>query len=218
MKSVIFIATLAVVGSFFSALLGLIFVPNSFFSRFKYSHPSESGRSPGYSRLPAYSGLSERGGIAKDSRQEKYRLPEIELSREERLFCDVLVKAVGDSGVVFSKVPVANVLAPSEGFGRSRSGSAPREIPGRHFDFVVCAADGSATKLAIEFDEDSPASVGQAKKAELLDNMCQSAGLPLLRIKPARGYAIGNVRERLAAALADSGAARANFDSGALLR
>jgi hypothetical protein len=192
MSSVIFIAVLAVVGSFFTALLGFLVVPRSASKRF------------GFSRFHAYDPAPQYGRSPEIIRQAQISFPETELSREERLFRDVLVKAVGDTGIVFAKVPVTNVVTPVEGQGWQKLLGASNEISDVNFDFVVCAADGSATKLVIELDEAVQASSRQPKRDQLLNSMCASAGLPFLKVRAARGYAIGNLRERLAGALAAS--------------
>ena len=86
-----------------------------------------------------------------------------------------------------------------------------------HFDFVVCAADGSAAKLVIELEGAPQASALQSKRNQLLNRMCTSAGLPFLKVPAARGYAIGNLRERLAGTLAASTAISAETPSGLVL-
>ena len=132
------------------------------------------------------------------------------LTKAERLFCNVLEKAVGDTGVIFAKVPVANVLASAEEQGQQKR-VASDELADECFDFVVCLADGSATKLAIQLCDAANASPNQQALDQSLLNACESAGLPLLRVRAARGYAIGNLKEQLSAVLpVSAGAPAAN--------
>jgi hypothetical protein len=176
MNSAIFMVTLAVAGTFFTGLASFLIVPLS------------------ASRRPEYSGSRQ------DERSTGSFYPATDLSKEKRLFGDVLERAVGKEAVVFTQVPVANVLARAE--GRRRWSDAFNRISGMYFDFVVCAADGSATKFAIQLEDSSQRSRKQLKRDQLLTAACESAALPLVRIRAARGYAIGNIRERLAESLA----------------
>ena len=187
MSSAIFIATLAVVGSFFSSLLAFLVLPQSASRR---SKGAASGN---------FAGKSQHQPSKIVTLSPEINRPELELSKQERLFHDVLVKTVGGMAVVFAKVPVANVLAPAQG-GQSWQGLF-NKVSDMHFDFVVCAADGSAAKFAIQLEDPSNRSSSQQKRDQLLSSACESAGLPLIRIRAARGYAVGFVRERLAAAL-----------------
>ena len=201
MTSAISIPILAVVGSFFSALLGFLFVPRSPSRKFLHSRWSKYHRSPEYSRLPTYHGSPEYTDSSTDVPLTKYCRPQIVLTKAERLFCNVLEKAVGDTGVIFAKVPVANVLASAEEQGQQQKRIAEDELADECFDFVVCLADGSATKLAIQLCDAANASPNQQALDQSLLNACESAGLPLLRVRAARGYAIGNLKEQLSAVL-----------------
>lgn len=205
MSSAISIPILAVVGSFFSALLGLLFVPYSPSRKSIYRRLSKYHRSPEYSRLPTYPGSPEYPHSSEEIPLAKYCRPQIALTKAEQLFCNVLEKAVGDTGVIFAKVPVANVLAPAQ-----KQGSvASDELSDEYFDFVICAADGSATKLAIQLCDAENALTNKQSRDQCLLNACESAGLPLLRVRAARGYAIGNLKEQLAAVLPVSNVASA---------
>lgn len=209
MTSAISIPILAVVGSFFTALLGFLFVPQSPSRKFIFRRLQKYQRPPEYSRLPTYHGSPEYTATAKDVPLAKYCPPQIVLTKAERLFCNVLEKALGDTGVIFAKVPVVNVLAPAEEHGQQRLRVANDEMSDECFDFVICAADGSATKLAIQLHDAANASADQQARDQFLLNACESAGLPLLQVRAARGYAIGNLKEQLAAVLPVSAVASA---------
>lgn len=60
------------------------------------------------------------------------------LTPAERSFYGVLISAVGDSALVFSKVRVADVLKPQKGLDRSNWQRAFNRISSKHFDFVLC--------------------------------------------------------------------------------
>jgi len=201
MTSAISIPILAVVGSFFSALLGFLFVPHSPSRNFIYRRLQKYHRQPEYSRLPTCHRSPGYIATSRDIPLAKYCPPQITLTKAERLFCNVLEKALGDTGVIFAKVPVVNVLTPAAEHGQQGLRVANDELSDEHFDFVVCAADGSATKLAIQLYDAANASASQQACDQFLLNACESAGLPLLQVRAARGYAIGNLKEQLAAVL-----------------
>ena len=134
----------------------------------------------------------------------KYRLrkPTL-LTRPELAFYDVLKQAVGDGAVVFAQVRVADVLKPRADIKKDRKDwqGAFNQIRSKHFDFVICDPKDTRVLLAVELDDQSQADKQRAERDRLLDRACRSAGLPLLRIKAARGYPVQDLRQRVAAAI-----------------
>jgi hypothetical protein len=133
------------------------------------------------------------------SGQFKYQRSRYLQSKAELSFYGVLKQAVGDAGVVFSKVRVADVLSPAKGQGRSGWQTAFNKISAKHFDFVICDPNGSGIRLAVELDDASHGAAKRVKRDEFLDGACTSAGLPLLRVKAARGYEVADLRDKLTA-------------------
>ena len=129
-----------------------------------------------------------------------YQLTPYLLTKAELSFYGVLKQAVGDAGVVFPKVRVADVLAPAKGQSRADWQKAFNKISAEHFDFVVCEPNGSTIRLAIELDDSSHAADQRAQRDEFLNNACRSAGLPLVRVKAASGYVVEDIRALLAEA------------------
>jgi very-short-patch-repair endonuclease len=123
------------------------------------------------------------------------------LSNAERSFYGVLVQAVGDSAVVFTKVRVADVVAPQKGLGRSAWQRAFNAISAKHFDFVICAPDDLSVRLVVELDDASHGSSRAQKRDALLNGACQSAGLPLLHIKAAKSYSVAELRQQVTDAI-----------------
>lgn len=123
------------------------------------------------------------------------------LSKAERSFYGVLVQAVGNSGVVFSKVRVADVIFPKKGLNRSEWQRAFNAISAKHFDFVVCEPTNCSIRLAVELDDSSHGSSKAQKRDNLLNGACESAGLPLLRIKAAKSYAVAEIQRQIAEAI-----------------
>lgn len=128
-----------------------------------------------------------------------YRRKPYLLSKAERSFYGVLTQAVGDKALIFSKVRVADVLAPQKGLNRSSWQQAFNQISAKHFDFLLCDPQDCAVKLAIELDDASHGSAKRQKRDAFLGQACESAGLPLLRIRVARGYGVADIRQQVEA-------------------
>lgn len=130
-----------------------------------------------------------------------YRRAEL-LSPAERSFYGVLLQATGDQWRVFPKVRVADALTPEKGLSRSDWQRAFNAISARHFDFLLCDPDDCSVKLAVELDDKSHEKKQARKRDRQLAAACESAGLPLLRIKAARAYSVADIRDQIQASLA----------------
>jgi len=129
------------------------------------------------------------------------------LSPAERSFLGVLSQAAGEDWRVFAKVRIADVLTPEKGLNRSRWQSAFNAISAKHFDFLLCDPTDCAPKLAIELDDKSHETNKARRRDRLVESACESAGLPLLRVKAARAYQIAEIRgqvEKLTAPKSES--------------
>ncbi|WP_094300794.1 DUF2726 domain-containing protein [Imhoffiella purpurea] len=137
------------------------------------------------------------GGGKKDKANPvaAYRLKQL-LSAAERSFYGILVDAVGKDGAVLTKVRVADVLTPKnlKGAARQRAFNA---ISAKHFDFVICDPATLTVKAAVELDDASHGREKNKKRDEFLNRACASAGLPLVRVPAARGYAVSGIRDRV---------------------
>lgn len=142
--------------------------------------------------------LSRGKGV---QRQYPYQLSKFLLSKAERSFYGVLVQAMGSSGIVFSKVRVADVISPKKGQNRSDWQRAFNAISSKHFDFIICDPTDCSIKLAIELDDSSHGSSKARKRDDLLNGACQSAGLPLVRVKAARSYVVSELQRQIAEAI-----------------
>lgn len=123
-----------------------------------------------------------------------YQLSKYLFSKAERSFYGVLVQAIGSSGLVFSKVRVADVITPKKGLNRSDWQRAFNAISSKHLDFVICDPGDCSIKLAVELDDSSHGSAKAQKRDKLLNGACESAGLPLLRIKAAKSYVVADIQ------------------------
>ena len=139
--------------------------------------------------------------LSSGSGQFFYRRKPYLLSKAERSFYGVLSQAVGDNALIFCKVRVADVLAPQKGLNRSNWQQAFNKISAKHVDFLLCDPQDCAVKLAIELDDASHGSAIRQKLDAFLEQACESAGLPLLRIRAARGYGVADIRQQVEAVL-----------------
>lgn len=131
------------------------------------------------------------------SREYPYQRSKYLLSKAERSFYGVLVQAVSDTGIVFSKVRVADVISPKKGLNRSDWQRAFNAISSKHFDFIVCDPADCSIKLAVELDDSSHGSSKAKKRDDFLNGACRSSGVPILRIKAAKSYAIADLKRQL---------------------
>jgi|TARA_R110001592_G_scaffold229914_1_gene486591 very-short-patch-repair endonuclease len=126
-----------------------------------------------------------------------YQLSKYLLSKAERSFYGVLVQAIGKTGLVFSKIRVADVITPKKGLNRSDWQRAFNAVSSKHFDFLVCDPTDCSIKLAIELDDASHSTAKSQKRDSLLNGACESAGLPLLRIKAAKEYVVAEIQRQV---------------------
>ena len=129
--------------------------------------------------------------------QQKKRL----FTPAERSFLGVLDAAIGSEYRVMGKVRVADVLSPQKGMSRKNWQTAFNRISAKHFDYVLCDLKTLEVKAAVELDDSSHNSKSRVKRDEFLDGACESAGLPLIRIKARRNYQVGEVKNSISATL-----------------
>ncbi len=141
--------------------------------------------------------LLSRFNATSNKLQVLYRRRPYLLSKAERSFYGVLIQAVNGNALVFSKVRVADVLAPVKGLNRSNWQQSFNRISAKHFDFILCDPLDCSIKLAIELDDASHGSLQRQKRDAFLEKACESANLPLLRVKAARGYVITDIRHQI---------------------
>lgn len=146
--------------------------------------------------------LLTKGKKAPRGAQYHYRRLPYLLSKAERSFYGALIQATEDTGLVFAKVRVADVLQPRRGGGRSDWQRAFNAISSKHFDFVICDPRDCAYLLAVELDDSSHASAKSQTRDRFLNAACESAELPLLRVPAQRAYSITGLRESIETALA----------------
>ncbi|HZH44206.1 MAG TPA: DUF2726 domain-containing protein [Lysobacter sp.] len=130
-----------------------------------------------------------------------YRPAKALFSPAERSFLGVLDLAVGPEYRVFGKVRLADVatLKP-ELRGGARQGALNR-IAGKHLDFVVCRATDLVPVCAVELNDRTHAAPRVRQRDELVRNVCETIGLPLLMVDARAAYSATDLGERFRATL-----------------
>jgi hypothetical protein len=129
------------------------------------------------------------------------------LSTAEQSYFGVLEPIAHELGLyVACKTRLSDVI------GVSRDADAriamTNRISHQHLDFVLCERTTMAPLLAIELEDATSA------RTSSKDEWLASAGLPLLRVRLQRGYAVAEVRRAISEALADK---RSNHNATSLL-
>lgn len=127
-----------------------------------------------------------------------YGLRDEFLSPAEVSFFHVLRGVLGNEHYLVTKVRLEDLF-----FVRQphKNRGARNPIAQKHVDFLICEAGTMRPLAGIELDDSSHRNQKAAEKDEFKDAAFKAAGLPLLRVKAARGYVPGEVKEKLAQAL-----------------
>lgn len=120
------------------------------------------------------------------------------LNAHESAFYNALITAVGQHGVVMSKVNMSNVLAPVA-TDKKQWFVANSRISKSYFDFVVCDPRSLEVRVAIELDNGKELDKGKIERQKLLIHVCKSAGIPLIGTNIKHSYQVGRLRRLLAA-------------------
>ena len=118
------------------------------------------------------------------------------LSPTEQMFSAVLEKAVGGRYEIHCKVPLIDVLEPLSEISERAKRRAVKPVKPYQFDYLVCERDTGKVVCAVELDDHSFDIKRFQKKDMVLEEICQSVSLPLLRVAPQNGYNLVEIIER----------------------
>jgi very-short-patch-repair endonuclease len=116
----------------------------------------------------------------------------------ERLFLRVLEQALDSRYRVFGKVCLGDLIKPPNALAADKLTTALNRINQKHVDFVVCTANELALVGVLELEDQSHGCEDRAGRDEFVDQALAMAGIPLLRFPADKGYAVQDVRARLA--------------------
>ena len=129
-----------------------------------------------------------------------YRLRDDFLSPAEFSFYKVLLSLIGARLTIQSKVRLADVFfvaRPNENAGFFN------KIAQKHLDFLVCDSVTMKPLFGIELDDSSHKRNDRQERDEFVENVCQVAGLPLLRVPVQREYNSREIAAQIAPLLKD---------------
>ncbi|ASA54646.1 DUF2726 domain-containing protein [Vibrio gazogenes] len=144
--------------------------------------------------------FAQRYIIKKDDTKEfSYRRFGPLLNPAESIFYRALIEAVGDQGVVFAKVNMAQVLVPTGLKKKKDIFIASHKISKYSFQFVVCDPRTFEVRAAIELDNGKSLSKAKIEREKLLLSVCRSANIPLIGTTIKYSYQVSRLRRLLAA-------------------
>lgn len=120
------------------------------------------------------------------------------LNQQESAFYNALITAVGQHGVVMSKVNLTTVLTPFA-TDKKQWFIANNRIAKSYFDYVVCDPRTLEVRVAIELDNGKELDKGKVERQKLLIHVCKSAGIPLIGANIKHSYQVSRLRRLLAA-------------------
>lgn len=120
------------------------------------------------------------------------------LTGQESAFYNALITAVGQHGVVMSKVNLAHVITPMA-TDKKQWFIANNRIAKSYFDYVVCDPRTLEVRVAIELDNGKELDKGKVDRQKLLIHVCKSAGVPLIGANIKHSYQVSRLRRLLAA-------------------
>lgn len=117
------------------------------------------------------------------------------LAAPERALLSALHEAVGDQAFVLVKVPLRNALAPRRTLRRGQQRKALAALGERRFDFLLCAPDDTRPLVAIMLERETDKR--RQKKRQSIDDVCEAAGLGLLRLDPDQRHSAEGLQDAL---------------------
>ncbi|SJL83027.1 DUF2726 domain-containing protein [Vibrio palustris] len=133
-----------------------------------------------------------------DTKRYQYRVKGPVLSANEGAFYNALVAAVGEHGVVLTRVSMTSILAPYKITNKKAWFIAHNHISRSYFDYLVCDARTLEPRVVIELDNGKALDKGKAEREKLVMQVCKSANLPLIGANIKMSYQVGKLRRLLA--------------------
>ena len=120
----------------------------------------------------------------------------------ERSFLGVLEQALDSRYRVFGKVRLGDIVKPAKGLSNSKRTTAQNKVNQKHVDFVICAASDLAVVGVVELDDKSHERDDRAGRDQFVDRALADAKIPVIHFSAKKGYALPEVRAKLAECLA----------------
>lgn len=121
------------------------------------------------------------------------------LTSSQLSFYKALREAVDGAWAIESTVPISDLIEVVPEAPRRQAWQG--RIPGKQFDFLLCAHDTMEPQLAIELQEPAEEPSEPSPADRFVDRVLADAGLSLLRIDIQASYDSGQVRKAIAESL-----------------
>jgi ssDNA-binding Zn-finger/Zn-ribbon topoisomerase 1 len=118
-------------------------------------------------------------------------------SAAERSFYGVLSQIVEPKYELFGKMRIADIISPRKGAPKSSWRKAFNRVSAKHFDFVICDKSDLNVLAVLELDDKSHSEKSRQVRDNLVESVCNSAGLPLIRIPARKSYRIEEIKAAL---------------------
>jgi hypothetical protein len=128
-----------------------------------------------------------------------YRKRDYLLTRAERSFFEVLIRALPPDLHVFAKVRLADLVWIPRRHPRRRV-HLYRVLP-KHIDFVVCDSARISPLVAIELDDSSHQRPDRVERDTFVNEALRTAGLPLVRVPVKNSYSLKEMQKLVSEAL-----------------
>jgi len=96
---------------------------------------------------------------------------------------------------VMCKVRLADVIAVKKGIKNPERQRLFNSILSKHVDFVLCDNDRVTAQYVIELDDKSHEDEERQDRDSFVDQVMQSAGIPIFHFSAKRGYSIEEIRK-----------------------
>lgn len=116
----------------------------------------------------------------------------------ERSFFGILEQALDSRYRIFGKVRLGDIVSPVKGLTRSKQTTARNWINQKHVDFVICTATDLALIGVLELDDKSHECGDRVGRDDFVDRALAMAKIPIVHFPAKKGYAVQEVRARLA--------------------
>lgn len=120
------------------------------------------------------------------------------LSPVEMSFYQVVNAAVGKSALLFCKVSMTMIIRPHHELGDSRWRKLHKGIESRYLDFVLVDSASLEPLCVLEFEDSSQIDEERQADRKFVHGVCEAASIPWVMIDARGGFAINDIRQKLA--------------------
>ncbi|MFA0439082.1 hypothetical protein BCU70_07030 [Vibrio sp. 10N.286.49.C2] len=134
-----------------------------------------------------------------DTKTYRYKSKGPVLSAPQTAFYNALREAVGEHGLILTKVNLSNVVVPTQTANKKQWFIANNVIAKSYFDFVVCDPRTLQPRVVIEYDDGQKLHKGKIERQKLIMQVCKSAELPLIGASVKLSYQVSKLRRLIGA-------------------